>query len=98
MYVKLIFFHLFIRVGNFSLLLEIQHRGQQENGERFHKQQTPLALLIRIILSSSKVGDWILDPFAGTGTTLVVAKEMGIDSIGCEIDLDYANFIHQRLK
>jgi DNA modification methylase len=37
-----------------------------ETGERFHKQQAPLALLLRIILTSTKVGDTVLDPFAGT--------------------------------
>lgn len=57
-----------------------------DNGERFHKQQAPLALLLRIILSSTQVGDRILDPFAGTGTTLVVAHQLGRQSIGIEID------------
>jgi DNA modification methylase len=68
-----------------------------ENGERFHKQQTPLALLIRIILSSSKVGDWILDPFAGTGTTLCVAHQLQRNSIGIEIDPTNAELIKKRL-
>jgi DNA modification methylase len=48
-----------------------------ETGERFHLQQSPLALLLRIILSSSRVGDRVLDPFAGTGTTGVVAEQLG---------------------
>jgi len=68
-----------------------------ENGERFHKQQTPLALLIRIILSSSKIGDWILDPFAGTGTTLCVAHQLQRNSIGIEIDPANADLIKKRL-
>jgi DNA modification methylase len=68
-----------------------------ENGERFHKQQTPLALLIRIILSSSKVGDWILDPFAGTGTTLCVAHQLQRNSIGIEIDPANTELIKKRL-
>lgn len=46
---------------------------RKENRERFHKQQAPLALLLRLILASTKVGDTVLDPFAGTGTTAVVA-------------------------
>ncbi|MFT3891826.1 MAG: site-specific DNA-methyltransferase [Anaerolineales bacterium] len=41
---------------------------RNKTGERFHKQQSPLALLVRIILSSTQVGDTVLDPFAGTGT------------------------------
>jgi len=68
-----------------------------ENGERFHKQQTPLALLIRIILCSTKVDDWILDPFAGTGTTLCVAHQLRRNSIGIEIDPSNAELIKKRI-
>lgn len=44
--------------------------------KRFHKQQTSLAILLRIILTSTKIGDVVLDPFAGTGTTGVVASQL----------------------
>ncbi|MBI3308960.1 MAG: site-specific DNA-methyltransferase, partial [Candidatus Melainabacteria bacterium] len=59
-----------------------------KNGERFHKQQSPISLLLRIILSSTKIGDTILDPFAGTGTTLVVSKQLDRNFVGIEIDQD----------
>ena len=71
---------------------------RKENGERFHKQQSPLALLIRIILSSTNIGDTVLDPFAGTGTALVAAEQMGRKSIGIEIDPDNVKGIRSRLK
>lgn len=71
---------------------------KKENGERFHKQQSPLALLVRIILSSTKIGDTVLDPFAGTGTTLIAAKQMGRKSIGIEIDQDNIKGIQSRIK
>jgi len=71
---------------------------RSESGERFHKQQSPLSLLIRIILSSSKVGDTILDPFAGTGTTLVVAKQLKRNSIGIELDPANVSCINNRLN
>lgn len=67
-------------------------------GERFHKQQSPIALLLRIILSSSKVDDVVFDPFAGTGTTLVVAEQLGRKSIGIEIDPQNIRCIEQRLN
>ncbi len=70
---------------------------RSESGERFHKQQAPLALLLRIILSSSKVGDTIFDPFAGTGTTLVVAHQLQRHSIGIEIDPGNVDCIKKRL-
>jgi DNA modification methylase len=71
---------------------------RHENGERVHKQQSPIALLIRIILSSSDSGDMIFDPFAGTGTTLVVAKQLLRDSIGVEIDPDNVSLIKRRIS
>lgn len=71
---------------------------RNKNGERVHKQQSPVALLLRIILSSSKTGDTVFDPFAGTGTTLVTAYQLKRHSIGIEIDPKNAALIRQRLK
>ena len=48
-------------------------------------------------VAGAQPGQVIYDPFAGTGTTLVVAKELNIDSIGTEIDPDYCQFIHERM-
>ncbi|HEX2014518.1 MAG TPA: DNA methyltransferase [Nitrososphaera sp.] len=70
---------------------------RDENQERSHKQQSPVHLLARIILSSSKVGDLIFDPFAGTGTTLVVAKQLSRNTVGVEIDHDYYSLIKNRI-
>lgn len=68
------------------------------NGERAHKQQSPIALLLRIILSSTLLGDLVLDPFAGTGTTLVVAEQLGRPSVGIEIDPKNVELIQRRLE
>ena len=70
---------------------------RDDDGARFHKQQAPLALLLRIILSSTQVGDMVFDPFAGTGTTLVVAHQLGRRSIGIEIDPTNVACIQNRL-
>ena len=66
-------------------------------GERVHKQQSPIALLLRIILTSSHVGDRILDPFAGTGTTLVTASQTCRTCVGLEIDQVNVDHISKRL-
>ncbi len=71
---------------------------KRETGERFHKQQSPLALLLRIVLTSSKVGDSVLDPFAGTGTTAIVTKQLNRNSISIEIDKMNADRIENRIK
>ena len=49
---------------------------QKVNGEKAHSTQKPEVLLERVILSTSNVGDVVLDPFFGTGTTGAVAKKL----------------------
>ncbi|MDQ3799364.1 MAG: site-specific DNA-methyltransferase [Acidobacteriota bacterium] len=71
---------------------------RDDKGERFHKQQSPIALLLRIILTSSKAGDCVLDPFAGTGTTATVAKQLNRNSISLEIDKVNAEKIEARIR
>ena len=66
--------------------------------ERMHNQQSPVALLTRIILSSTDVNDLVFDPFAGTGTTLVVAKQLQRRSIGIELDDEGVSQIKKRLQ
>ena len=68
------------------------------SGERAHKQQSPIALLLRIILTSSLPGDCIFDPFAGTGTTLSVASQLDRFAIGIEKDPLNFELIENRLN
>ncbi len=56
-----------------------------------HPSQKPEALLERIILASSNLGDVVLDPFSGTFTTSMVAKRLGRQSIGIEREQDFVN-------
>ena len=78
-----------IRINNDELFVK--------KGERFHKQQSPIKLLTRIILSSSKPGDFVLDPFAGTGVTSIVAKQLERNSISVELDPKNIDLIKKRL-
>lgn len=55
-------------------------------GDRFHEWQKPIDLIDRYILNSSNPGDFVFDPFAGTGTTLLSAAKLGRKSFGCDID------------
>ena len=71
---------------------------RSSDGERFHKQQSPVQLLLRIILSSSHPGDFVFDPFVGTGTTLVVAKQLQRESLGVDIDSDNISQIRKRIQ
>lgn len=67
-------------------------------GDRVHTQQSPVALLLRIILTSTRPSDTVLDPFAGTGTTLIVAHQLKRNSIGIEVDHEYVKIIEDRLN
>ncbi|MFN4033903.1 MAG: DNA-methyltransferase [Fimbriimonadales bacterium] len=71
---------------------------RDKRGERFHKQQSPIALLARILLSSTRPGDWVLDPFAGTGTTAVVALQLHRCSVSIERDPRNVSCIRWRLQ
>jgi modification methylase len=53
--------------------------------------------LARVLLSSSRVDDLVLDPFCGTGTTAAVAKKLGRRFIGCERDASYAKAAEKRI-
>jgi site-specific DNA-methyltransferase (adenine-specific) len=67
------------------------------NGEKAHPTQKPEALLERVIISSSNIGDVVLDPFFGSGTTGAVAKKFGRHWIGIESDEAYISIAQQRI-
>jgi len=69
-----------------------------EKKHGYHPTQKPEALLERIIKSSSKEGDVVLDPFLGSGTTCYVAKKLNRKYIGIEKEKKYYQIAENRLK
>lgn len=69
-----------------------------EKKHGYHPTQKPEALLERIIKSSSKEGDVVLDPFLGSGTTCFVAKKLSRQYIGIEKEKKYYQIAEYRLK
>jgi site-specific DNA-methyltransferase (adenine-specific) len=63
-----------------------------------HPCQIPEEIIKRIILTTAKKDELIIDPFAGSGTTLKIAKELGYDYLGYEIDENYIRIIQNRLQ
>jgi site-specific DNA-methyltransferase (adenine-specific) len=63
-----------------------------------HPTQKPEKLLAKIILASSNEGDLILDPFAGSGTTAVVAKKLNRRFVTIESDRKYCTLAVKRLQ
>ena len=74
-----------------------KERLKDDKGEKLHSTHKPEALLYRVILASTKVGDVILDPFFGTGTTGAVAKKIGRNFIGIEKDAHYCAGAQKRI-
>lgn len=63
-----------------------------------HPHAKPVDLIKKLILHSSDPGDIVLDPFLGTGTTALAARELGRKYIGIELDPDYAQLAQSRLS
>jgi site-specific DNA-methyltransferase (adenine-specific) len=66
--------------------------------KRYHPTQKPLKLIERLILASSNINDMILDPFAGSGSTLLASNNTNRNCIGIEINPDYYEIINKRLN
>jgi len=65
-------------------------------GKKVHPTQKPEALITRIILSATKPGDIILDPFFGTGTVGAVSKKYNRNFIGIESEKRYIKFAKEK--
>jgi modification methylase len=72
-------------------------RLKNEDGDKVHPTQKPEALLARVMMSSTKPGDVVLDPFFGTGTTGAVAKRLGRNFVGIEREQDYIDAASARI-
>ena len=75
-----------------------EERLKGRDGKKLHPTQKPEALLARVILSASRPGDLVLDPFSGTGTTGATAKRLGRQFIGIERDPAYAAAAEARMS
>jgi site-specific DNA-methyltransferase (adenine-specific) len=65
---------------------------------RYHPTEKPLQLFLYLLKSFSASGDTILDPFMGSGTTLVAAQQLGRHGIGIEIEEKYCEIAVKRLQ
>jgi len=89
------------RIGANVWLLPIcqgEERIRDESGKKLHSTQKPIELLKRVILTSTKEGDIILDPLAGTGTTGYVARALKRDFVMIEVNLKYVEGIVRRFQ
>lgn len=81
--------------SNFWDDISIPYWSMPENTA--HPTQKPEKLIAKLILASSNEGDVILDPFAGSGTSLVTAKKLGRSYVGIEQNEQYCTWCEYRL-
>jgi len=70
--------------------------GKEKN--RYHPTQKPLALILRLVREYTNINDIILDPFIGSGTILVAAKELNRRAAGIELEKKYCDIAIKRIK
>lgn len=80
-----------------DLWTDLKPIGAQANERLGYPTQKPVALLERIVQTSSKAGDTVLDPFCGCGTTIDAAQRLGRRWIGIDITHIAINLIKSRL-
>jgi adenine-specific DNA-methyltransferase len=71
--------------------------GWEYSGNRLHPTQKPVASLKPLIAAFTKPGAVVLDPFAGSGSTLVAARELGRQFIGIDMDAAHHRTARARL-
>ncbi|MCH7515600.1 MAG: site-specific DNA-methyltransferase [Bacteroidetes bacterium] len=87
-----------MRGANPGDVWEFSHVHYCQDNRQNHPTQKPEGLIERMVLASSNEGDVILDPFAGSGTTLRVAQQLNRSCTGFELNNDYVNMINERLN
>jgi len=68
------------------------------DGKKAHPTQKPEGLLYRTIVAATNVGDTVLDPFFGSGTTGAVCKKLGRNFLGIEQNKTYASIAEKRIE
>lgn len=83
--------------GQVSTVWKIRTVPKREKLHGYHPTQKPLRLVRRALLASSRENDLVFDPFAGSGTTAVAAKELGRSFVGAELERDFADLASRRI-
>lgn len=79
-------------------VIEIPTTCNGMNEKTPHPTQKPEELLRKIILSSSNIGELVIDPFLGSGTTAVVAEQLKRRWKGCDISAEYSQWAAKRIQ
>ncbi len=80
-----------------SSVWRIPPPARRERRHGYHPTQKPLRLVRRALLASTGEGDLVFDPFCGSGTTAVAAKELNRFFVGAELDREFAGLAARRI-
>ena len=80
-----------------TLMWDIPNVKSNHPEKTQHPCQFPIELVERCILALTESGSWILDPFAGVGSTMIAALKNDRNSIGIEKEIDYCEIAKQRI-
>ena len=81
-----------------SDVLQFPNKKLKKDGETIHDTEKPVELLKILIKNSAKKDDIVLDPFVGIGSTCIASSELGIKSIGIEVNKNYFDVAVDRIK
>jgi adenine-specific DNA-methyltransferase len=84
--------------SDFWYFNRVNNMTKNKMGLTEHPCIYPLAMIERIIKMSSNIGDTVLDPFLGSGTTIVAAQKLDRKGIGYELEPKFDEIIQKRLK
>jgi DNA modification methylase len=87
-----------MRGANPGDVWEFSHVHYCQDNRQPHPTQKPEGLIERMVLASSNEGDFVLDPFCGSGTTLRVCQQINRNSLGFELNPDYVQMTQERLS
>ena len=76
----------------------VNNMTKKKFGMEDHPCIYPVEMIERIVKMATNPGDWVLDPFLGSGTTLIASKKLGRNSIGFELDQNFEKIIKKRLE
>jgi len=87
-----------MRGANPGDVWEFSHVHYCQDNRQPHPTQKPEGLIERMVLASSNPGDFIIDPFSGSGTTLRVCQQLDRKCLGVELNAEYVQMTKERLS
>ena len=87
-----------MRGANPGDVWEFSHIHYCQDNRQDHPTQKPEGLIERMVLASSNEGDFVVDPFSGSGTTLRVCQQLDRNCLGIELNEDYVKMTKKRLS